>query len=167
VGADAIDGNGAYLSGGGAWTNGSSREFKENFQTLDGKELLQRISAMPIQAWEYKGTGERHIWPCAEDFHEQFDVGVLQDDGTRDTKYLAAGDIAGVALVGVQELYRMTGELEKKSEELARMTNVLQQKSQQLDELQAEVAQLRSLVETLLADKYRSGEGGDKLAVGE
>ncbi len=151
VGTTIDDGNGAYLTGGGAWTDASSREFKENFHQLDGQDVLRHIGQLPIESWEYKGTGERHIWPCAEDFHEAFDVGVLKKDGTRDNRYLAAGDIAGVVLIGVQELYRITNEL--------------QQKSQEIDELRTQVAQLQALVETILAQKDRNNKGNEELAV--
>ena len=87
-----------------------------------------------MESWEYKGTGERHIWPCAEDFHEAFDVGVLKEDGTRDTKYLAAGDVAGVALAGVKQLAKENRELRERIE------------------------QLEALVETLLAQQDGSNE---------
>jgi len=119
------NGNGAHLTGGGAWTDGSSREFKEKFQQLDGKDILNRIDKLPMESWEYKGTGERHIWPCAEDFHEAFDVGVLKEDGTRDTKYLAAGDVAGVALAGVKELAKDNRELRERIEQLEALVEAL------------------------------------------
>lgn len=115
VGTNSINGNGAHLTPGGTWTNGSSRSFKENFRALDGAEVLGRIDRMPIESWEYRGTGERHIWPCAEDFHAAFDVGTVEPDGTRNFKYLAAGDVAGVALAGVQELNRR---LNRQAEEI-------------------------------------------------
>lgn len=134
VGTSTSNGNGAYLTNGGTWTNGSSREFKEDFQQLDGKEVLKLIEDLPMESWEYKGTGERHIWPCAEDFHEAFDVGVLKEDGTRDTKYLAAGDVAGVALAGVKQLAKENQELRER------------------------IVQLEALVETLLAQQDGSNE---------
>jgi hypothetical protein len=159
--AESNNGNGAYLSGGGAWTDGSSREFKENFRQLDGEEVLNRIDQLPMESWEYKGSGERHIWPCAEDFHEQFDVGVIQEDGTRETKYLAAGDVAGVALAGVQELYRITQELQKKTQEIEELRAQLGEQEQ----LKGRVAQLEALVETILAQRSGSREGTDELAL--
>lgn len=134
VGTNTSNGNGAYLSGGGTWTNGSSREFKENFQRLDGQDVLNRIDKLPMESWEYKGTGERHIWPCAEDFHEQFDVGVIKEDGTRDNEYLAAGDVAGVALAGVKQLAKENRELRER------------------------IVQLEALVEALLAQQDGSNE---------
>ncbi len=132
VGTNSFNGNGAHLTNGGVWTNASSREFKENFQPVDGQDMLERINNLSMESWEYKGTGERHIWPCAEDFHEQFDIGAQNDNSARDTKYLAAGDVAGVALVGVKALY---------------------QKTKKIEELEARIAQLEAMVEMLVAQK--------------
>ncbi len=119
VGTTTSNGNGAYLSNGGTWTNGSSRGFKERFESLDGDNLLQKVMAMPIRAWCYKHTDERHIGPVAEDFVNAFDVGVIREqDGHREDHYLAASDVAGVALAGVQQLARENAELRDRIEEL-------------------------------------------------
>ena len=60
------NGNGAYLTTGGAWTNNSSIHFKEDFSTLDKKQILDKISSLTISRWRYKGTAnEYHIGPVA------------------------------------------------------------------------------------------------------
>ena len=118
VGTNSSNGNGAYLTGGGTWTPGSSRSFKENAQPLDSEQLLAKISSLDIEAWQYKDSDERHIWPYAEDFVEAFDVGTVREDGTRENHYLAPGDVAGVALAGVKELTRQNRELRQIIEEL-------------------------------------------------
>ncbi|KPL03675.1 MAG: hypothetical protein AMJ73_05810 [candidate division Zixibacteria bacterium SM1_73] len=117
VGTSTSNGNGAYLTAGGTWTNGSSRAFKENFQSLDRQELLAKISSLPVQGWQYKSSEERHIGPVSEDFVEAFDVGTVRD-GRRDDKYLSPGDVAGVALAGVKELIEENQELREIIEEL-------------------------------------------------
>jgi len=117
VGTSTSNGNGAYLTAGGTWTNGSSRAFKENFQSLDRQELLAKISSLPVQGWQYKSSEERHIGPVSEDFVEAFDVGTVRD-GRRDDKYLSPGDVAGVALAGVKELIEENRELRLMIEEL-------------------------------------------------
>ncbi|UCC28758.1 MAG: hypothetical protein JSU86_11210 [Phycisphaerales bacterium] len=123
VGMGADDGNGAHLTIGGVWTSASSRECKTNFQTLGREGLMSRIRGLPVQAWEYKGTGERHVFPYAEDFQDAFDVGVLKEDGTRERRYLAAMDVAGVALAGVKALDRIVKEKDARIAELeARLT---------------------------------------------
>ncbi len=118
VGTDASNGNGAYLTNGGSWMAGSSRSFKDHFQPLDSRDLLSRISSLPVESWQYRETDERHIGPVSEDFVDAFDVGVIRDDGSRDNKYLCPGDVAGVALAGVKELIQENQELKMAVEEL-------------------------------------------------
>jgi len=125
VGTGTSNGNGAHLTAGGTWTNGSSRTFKENFQPLDTQELLAKIATMPVESWNYKNTDERHIGPVAEDFVQAFDVGTTNEDGTRDNQYLATGDVAGVALLGVQELLKQNEELRQNIEQMKREIEAL------------------------------------------
>jgi hypothetical protein len=133
VGADGATstGNGAYLTGGGTWTNGSSRDFKDNFAALDGTRLLSSIWSMPIESWTYRNSTERHIGPVAEDFVAAFDVGAVRDsDGLRDDHYLAASDVAGVALAGVKELVERNRLLEQRVAELEAMVQRLLEQKQ-------------------------------------
>jgi hypothetical protein len=112
VGTDGLNGNGARLTIGGTWTNGSSRDFKENFKTLEPNELMTKINELEITSWNYKDSEEKHIGPVAEDFVAAFDVGtIIESDGQRDNQYMAASDVAGVALAGVKELLRENREL--------------------------------------------------------
>jgi len=99
VGTDASNGNGAYLSPGGTWTNASSRELKEDFTQLDGKEVLDKLKSLFVCMWRYKGTNEYHIGPMAEDFYEIFGTGT-------DDKHLSSSDVSGVALIAIKELIR-------------------------------------------------------------
>jgi len=128
VGTNTSNGNGAFLSAAGVWTNASSRTFKENFQTLDGNYILQQISNLPVETWNYKGTKEKHIGPCSEDFANSFDVGSVRENGTRENKYLSAGDVAGVALAGVKELTRENQELRLIIEELKQRITEMEKK---------------------------------------
>ena len=133
VGTNTGNGNGAYLTEGGVWTNGSSRTFKENFQALNRQELLEKISSLPVEAWNFKNSEERHIGPVAEDFVSAFDVGAVREDGTRDNKYLSTEDIAGVALAGVKELIKENQEQKQENQELRQMIEKLSQKITELE----------------------------------
>jgi hypothetical protein len=135
VGTSTSNGNGARLTTGGTWTNGSSREFKEGFATVDASSVLQRIRQLSVPSWYYKSTTERHIGPMAEDFVAAFDVGTTNEDGSRENQYLAASDVAGVALVGVQEL---AAQLDQKDEELKALR-------QQVEELKRMIESLASV----------------------
>ena len=125
VGTNGTNGNGAHLTAGGTWQNGSSRTFKENFQPLGHQELLAKISNLPVEVWQYKDSDERHIGPVSEDFVQAFDVGTVRN-GRRDDKYLSPGDVAGVALAGVKELAQQNQELRQIIEGLSQRISELE-----------------------------------------
>lgn len=100
VGNNSTNGNGAFLTEGGIWTNTSSRIKKEDFSDVDGFDLLKKIQLMPVQKWKYKGTNEYRIGPVAEDFYKLFGLGT-------DDKGISTVDPAGVALVAIQEQQRI------------------------------------------------------------
>ncbi|GIV25757.1 MAG: hypothetical protein KatS3mg026_1449 [Bacteroidia bacterium] len=139
VGTNNTNGNGAYLTTGGTWTNSSSRSFKERFVQQRPAEVLEKIRQLPVEGYYYKGTQEYHITPMAEDFYRLFRTGVheiIETDSTGQLvrrpnpdvdKYLAASDIAGVALLGIQAL------------------------AEENDALKAEISQLKSENERLKA----------------
>ena len=91
--------NGAYLTTGGSWTNGSSRDYKENFTKIDGNLVLDKIGKLDIEQWNYinESTSTTHIGPIAEDFFGAFGLG-------GDDKHISTIDPAGVALRGIQAL---------------------------------------------------------------
>lgn len=106
VGTSPTNGNGAYLSKGGVWTNVSDRIKKENFTSINGNELLEKIASMPITRWKYKGGDEYHIGPMAQDFYALFGLG-------EDDKSISTIDPAGIALAGIQELKKENDDLKK------------------------------------------------------
>ena len=46
-------------AGGGSWSSISDREAKENFSTIDVRDVLERLSTIPVTAWNYKARGGR------------------------------------------------------------------------------------------------------------
>jgi hypothetical protein len=124
----ANSGNGAHLTVGGVWTNGSSRAFKEAFTAVDAEAVLERLLALPISTWRYRGEdAARHLGPVAEDFKAAFGLG-------GDPQYIGTVDADGVALASIQGLARR---LERENQtlrtELAAMTA-------RLDALEAKAA---------------------------
>ncbi len=99
VGFDANSGNGAYLSNAGVWTNASSRTFKDAFTAIDPVTVLQKLVALPVKAWFYKGNHDdgQHMGPVAEEFAETFGLGSNE-------KYIGTVDESGVALAAIQGL---------------------------------------------------------------
>jgi hypothetical protein len=112
VGTTSSNGNGAYLSAGGTWTNASDINLKENITSLEAKDILNKISKLNINRWMYKGTNnEYHIGPMAQDFYSAFNVGVNNTS-------ISSIDPAGVALIGIQELAKENADLKAKNAEL-------------------------------------------------
>jgi hypothetical protein len=142
VGYNSTNGNGAYLTKGGVWTNASDKNKKENFETLDGREILEKIDRLPITSWNYKGTAEKHIGPMAQDFHRLFGVGV-------DDKTITTIDPSGIALVGIQELYRRWQQAE--SQVTGQQTQITEAASQVRDQ-QAQIDELKERLQRRDAD---------------
>jgi hypothetical protein len=90
--------NGAFLSSGGVWTNGSSRTFKKNFASINPLEILSKVVALPVSSWTYNNSDEGlHVGPMAEDFKAAFGLG-------SDEKHIGTVDADGVALAAIQGL---------------------------------------------------------------
>ncbi len=101
----AIDGTGGATAGvvlpagDSAWQAVSDRNAKENFIATNGREILDRLAAIPLSTWNYKTLkGVRHIGPMAQDFYAAFQVG-------HDDKHISTIDADGVALAAIQGLY--------------------------------------------------------------
>jgi hypothetical protein len=88
--------------------NTSDENLKENFRSLNGQEMLDKISQLSITKWEYKGTAvkETHIGPMAQQFKQLFGLGLENDD-----RGISTIDPAGVALIGIQELVKRNEQL--------------------------------------------------------
>ena len=93
------DGNGAYLSTGGTWTNSSARASKTGFAPINPMSILDKVVAMPITTWTYRNAQAEgmHMGPVAEDFKASFG---LAGDG----KSIGTVDADGVALAAIQGL---------------------------------------------------------------
>src|SRR5262249_26117427 len=98
----------------------SDRNAKENFATVSGRELLEKLSAIPMETWNYRSQGDsiRHMGPMAQDFYMAFGLG-------EDDKHITTVDADGVALAAVQALYRMSLEKDHVIEELRKEINDL------------------------------------------
>jgi hypothetical protein len=131
VGSNATNGNGAYLTVGGSWTNASSRQFKEDVEIVSGEEILRKLRELEVPRWRYRGTTETHIGPIAEPFHALFGLG----DG-RDSSHISTVDASGVALRAVQALM-----------------DRLERSERQRETLEARLSELEQMVEKLLRER--------------
>ncbi|WP_426747087.1 tail fiber domain-containing protein [Myxococcus faecalis] len=111
-------------AGSGVFSCTSDRNQKEDFRTVDGELLLEKVARLPVESWRYKeeASGVRHVGPVAQDFRAAFGL------GTDDTS-IGMLDIDGVNMVAIQALERRTRQLRERDAEV--------------DALKAELAELR------------------------
>lgn len=135
--SNASAGAGVQLAPGDTgWSAVSDRNLKENFQAVDGREVLRRVAALPIQSWNMKAQDPaiRHIGPMAQDFQAAFRMGA-------DDKHINSVDADGVALAAIQGLNQ---ELDEKETRIKALENT--------------VAELKSLMRQLTDAR----EGGNR-----
>ncbi len=98
----------------------SDRNVKENFSTIDRREILARLASISVEGWNYKfqDPSIRHIGPMAQDFAAAFGVG-------EDNKHINMIDAFGVALASIQALYEMIQEKDSKITSLEKRLNDL------------------------------------------
>jgi hypothetical protein len=100
----------AYCNG-SSWVNASDRNLKQDFASVDGAAVLEKIVGLPIQSWSYKTQpDEKHIGPVAQDFHAVFGLNGADD------KHIATVDESGVALAAIQGLNQKMEDSNQKSE---------------------------------------------------
>lgn len=69
------------------------RDLKENYEAAPS--VLDKLAALPVECWNYKGDNAKHIGPYAQDW-----AALFGGDG----KTIAAIDVVGVLLKSIQEL---------------------------------------------------------------
>lgn len=121
--------SGAYLApNNGGWTAMSDRNAKEAFAPVNARALLDKVAALPIETWRYKGqdASVRHIGPVAQDFKAAFEVGETETG-------INTVDADGVALAAIQGLnQKLTDELRRRDTENAELKKRLERLEQLL-----------------------------------
>ena len=103
--------NGAFLSGGGAWTNASSRAYKQNICNLDSDEARRTLEGLTPVTYAYKlDPDEHHVGFIAEDAPDIV--------ASKDHKGMSAMDVAAVLTKVVKEQQRTIEELTRRIEQL-------------------------------------------------
>lgn len=102
----------------------SDRNLKENFETVDGQEVLARLAEVPITTWNYRAgdPAVRHMGPMAQDFYAAFGLG-------EDDTHLNVLDVNGVALAAIQELYAQNQGLQAENAALQEQIQALQEQN--------------------------------------
>jgi len=130
--------NGAHLTQGGIWTNGSDRNAKANFAAVDNRQVLEQVAALPIQTWNFRAEPEtmRHMGPMAQDFYAAFGLG-------HSDKSIGTVDADGVALAAIQGLYQVVKE---KDAVIAAQQQEIAAQQEQLDKMMRRLSAVESLL---------------------
>ena len=77
----------------------SDRNKKKDFSFVSGRDILDKVLALPIQTWRFKTEEDSisHIGPMAQDFMAAFGYGLNE-------RYLSTIDMDGVTLASIQGL---------------------------------------------------------------
>jgi hypothetical protein len=123
--------NGNILTRGSLF-QGSDRNLKENFTSVDPAQILAKVSALPITRWNYKDDPTvPHLGPVAQDFRAAFALG-------RDEKTICVVDSEGVSLAAIQGLNK------KVDENRNELFELVKQQKEQIEALKAELNALKA-----------------------
>ena len=114
-----------------AYTFPSDQTRKENFQPVDGEEVLRKLRGLSVTSWNYIGHDSktfRHYGPMGQAFFAAFGQDGIGTIGSPTT--LTSSDVAGILMSAVQALEKRTVEL-----------------GQTVEMLKAENAQLKARLE--------------------
>jgi hypothetical protein len=89
-------------------------------EPVNAFQTLERVAGLPISTWRYywEPPQVRHLGPMAQDWAATFGLGV--NDTT-----IAVVDANGVALVSIQALYQLIGELRQEVTDLRNQVSTL------------------------------------------
>jgi hypothetical protein len=123
---------GAYLPPGSTtWAALSDSNSKTGISSIDHREILRKVAALPVTAWHYKhDPTRRYIGPMAQDFRAVFGLGL--DDRTISTM-----DTDGVTLSAIKGLV----------EEIREQDGELADRQSQIEALEQNIEQLRKRLE--------------------
>jgi hypothetical protein len=122
----------------------SDKNQKENFQPVNGNEVLGKIRDLDITSWNYKGHDPkqfRHYGPVAQEFFAAFGYDGLGTCG--DSTTINSGDMAGIMMIAIQTLEKRTAEVETIKAEN--------------NNLRVELDELKRMVSQLIAQSKQSG----------
>jgi hypothetical protein len=103
-----------------AFTASSDKTKKENFEPVDGEQVLGKIRDFELTSWNFIGHDPkefRHYGPMAQDFFAAFGHDAVGQIGSETT--INSGDIAGILMIAVQALEKRTAELKQKEAQIA------------------------------------------------
>jgi len=132
----------------------SDRNKKENFQALDGEDVLRKIRGLNVMSWNYIGHDPRqfrHYGPVAQEFFAAFGHDGLGTIGTDTT--INSSDLEGILTISVQALEKRSQALQAENADLSKKIGAMQAENADLNKeigaMKAENAELRARLEAL------------------
>jgi len=125
---------------GNAWLSICDKNRKENFEQLNGEEVLQKLSKIKFTSWNYKQQDPkiyRHYGITAQDFYNAFGkdkYGTIGNDTT-----VNPIDMIGIDMAAIQALEKRTADLKVEGERQRAEAEKLKSEN---DKLKKEVAGL-------------------------
>ena len=129
-----------------AFTASSDKTKKENFQPVDGEEVLGKIRGFELTSWNFIGHDPkefRHYGPMAQDFFAAFGHDGVGQIGTETT--INSGDMAGILMIAVQALEKRTAELKQKEAQIAALESTVEDLEAKQAYFEAVAARLEAL----------------------
>jgi cell division protein FtsB len=132
---------------------------KENFQRVDGEDVLRKISGLNVTSWNYIGHDPRqfrHYGLVAQEFFAAFGHDAMGTIGTDTT--INSGDLDGILTIGVQALEKRTRgvqALRAENADLSKNIGAMKAEnadlSKKIDAMKAENADLNKEISSLKA----------------
>lgn len=145
----------ALAAGGNAWGTISDSTVKERFVPAAPETFLQKLTALRLGSWNYKGQsdpGYRHYGPMAQEIFSAYGKDAYGSIGNDTT--LNSADMDGLMMILLQGLEKRTSSLQETNnqlkEEVGRLRSeneMLQSKLAKLDQLQQQVTLLMDLAQ--------------------
>ncbi len=125
---------------GTVFINSSDRNLKEHVLPVSPREVLDKVTAMPISRWNFiSDPATAHLGPMAQDFHAAFGLGM-------DDKHIATVDEEGVALAAIQGL---SEKVEEKNARINEQEATLQDLAAAMKAQHAENVELKARLDRL------------------
>ncbi len=121
---------------GNAWVSACDKNRKENFEQLNGEEVLQKISTINFTSWNYKmqdAKKYRHYGIMAQDFYNAFGkdkYGTIGNDTT-----VNPIDMIGIDMAAIQALEKRTQIFKEENEKLKSEVSDLKARLEKLEML--------------------------------
>ena len=148
------------LAGGNAWVSMCDKNRKENFEPLNGDDILQKLKSIQFSSWNYKTQNpkvHRHYGIMAQDFFHAFGsdkYGTIGNDTT-----VNPIDMIGIDMAAIQALEKRTAKLnEELKTQKARYAERLEKSENQIAELTRQNEDLAKRLQQLEAFMLRQNK---------